>query len=196
MKGRVDYLLRPNSTSCTISPPIIQVVLVHHRGFIVMFMTEVNIGLRTAIFSYNHGELNISHPRFPQESIPGGVQRENQHQNHPYYSCPCISPHRHRSMSQHPHHNIPPNIYPIIPPHPIFLIQCFTSTPIYLPYVVTRYPHIPSLVYLHRSSRRLPSSVLPPHYSKGMNEHRSKRSNRRSNEQKKKRIDVMSIREG
>ena len=58
----VDICLRPDHI-----PPIIQVVLVHHRGFIVMFMTEVNIGLRTAIFfSYNHGELNISHPRFPQ----------------------------------------------------------------------------------------------------------------------------------
>ena len=50
-------------------------------------------------FSYNHGGLNIAHPIFSQEYIPRGVQGENQHKNHPYYSYPIMTPHSHPIMT-------------------------------------------------------------------------------------------------
>ena len=65
----------------------------------------------------------------------------------------------------------------------------------YLPCVVTRYPHLPSLGYLNTSSSRLPSSVFPPYYSKISSGHRKKSRNRISNEQEKKIVDVVTIRE-
>ena len=58
---------------------------------------------------YNHGGLNITYPRFPQENIPRGVQRENLHKNRPYYS--------YLSMPAHPHPSMPSHLYPSIPPH-------------------------------------------------------------------------------
>ena len=91
---------------------------------------------------------------------------------------------------------MPPHIYPIIPPHPIYLCLYFTSTPIYAPYVLKHYPHIPPVGYIYISSVRLLSYMFPPHYSKRMIEHRRKISNRRTNKQKKKIIDAVSRREG
>ena len=99
--------------------------------------------------SYNHGELNIGHPRFPQEAVPRGLQGENWHQNHPYYSYPSISLYPNPSMPQHIYHNIPPHTYTSIPPQPNFLWPFFFSTPICEPYVFPHYPHIPSLGYIY-----------------------------------------------
>ena len=119
-------------------------------------------------YEYNHGGINISYPRFPQEDIPRGVHGENLHQNHPYYSYPGIPTHPNTSIPQHPHHKIPPHLYPSITPHQVFMRPYFTYTPIFAPYLVPHYPHIPPLVYLHTSFIRLPSCVLPPHYRKNM----------------------------
>ena len=58
---------------------------------------------------------------------------------------------------------MPPNLYPSIPSHQVCLCPYCTSTPMYAPYVVTHYIHIPSLCYLHTSSSKLPSSVFTPH---------------------------------
>ena len=99
-------------------------------------------------------------------------------------------------MPPHPHHHIPPHIYPRIPPHQVCLCPYFTSTTIYVPYVVIHYPHIPSLGYLHTSSSRLTSSVLPQHFQKQMNEYRRNRRNRRSNEAKEKQRPLVSITDG
>ena len=99
-------------------------------------------------------------------------------------------------MPQHPHHIIPPHIYPSIPIHHICLFPYCTSPTIYAPYLVPHYPHIPSSGYTHTSSISITSSMLPPNYSKMMSEHRRKRRNRRSNEQKNKIKDSPSIREG
>ena len=104
-------------------------------------------------YLYNHGRLYISHPRLPQEAIPGGLKGENTHQKHPYYS--------YSSMSSHPHHNMKPHSYPIIPPHPIYLCTYCKSTTMHAPYVVYHHPHIPSLGYLHRTPSRIHPSMLP-----------------------------------
>ena len=100
--------------------------------------------------------------------------------------------HPHPSMPPHPHHHMPPHIYPRIPPHQVCLCPYFTSTTMYARYVVTNYPHMPSLGYLHTSSSRLPSSMLPPQTPKNMSEYRRKRRNRISNEANKKQRDSMS----
>ena len=86
------------------------------------------------------------------------------------------------SMTPHPHHHMPPHIYPRIPPHQVCLCPYFTSTPFYAPYVVPHCPYIPSVGFLHTSSSKIPSSVLPPYSSKEMSEYRKKRMNRISNE--------------
>ena len=83
-------------------------------------------------YSYNHGELNFSHPRFSHEDIKRGLQVENKHQNDPYYLYPIITSHL-----QHNHHNMPPYRYPIMQPQPICLCPYFTSTPTYALYIVT-----------------------------------------------------------
>ena len=80
---------------------------------------------------------------------------------HPY---PIIPP--------HPHHNMPPHIYSSIPSHPIYVCPYFTSTPMYVPYVVPHYSHIPPLGYLHTSSSRISSYVLPPQSSKNIIKYR------------------------
>ena len=56
----------------------------------------------------------------------------------------------------------------------------------YATYVVTHYPHITSLGYLHTSNGTLPSYVLPPYYSNEMIEYRRKIMNRISIETKNK----------
>ena len=110
--------------------PIIQVILVYHQVFIVMVILGVDRGLSHANFSYNHGVLNILHPRFPQEAIQRGAQGENLHQNHPYYYHPSMLPHPKPIRTKHPNHNKPPHIYPSIPPHTLvcvnisFLLLC------------------------------------------------------------------------
>ena len=56
----------------------------------------------------------------------------------------------------------------------------------YEPYVVPQYPHILYSGYLHTSSIRLPSSMMPPNSSKMMSEYRRKMSNITPNEIKNK----------
>ena len=72
------------------------------------------------------------------------------------------------SMPQHPHHNKLYNLFPISPPHPIFVCLYLTCTPMYAPYAVPPDPHIPPLYYLCKSSNRLTSYVLPPHSSENL----------------------------
>ena len=84
-------------------------------------------------------------------------------------------------MPPHPHRHVSPHIYPIIPPHQVCACPYCTSTHIYEPYVVPRFPHISSLGYLHTKSIRLTFSVLPTRSSKMMSEYRRKRINIRSN---------------
>ena len=67
--GEVDLGIKP-----ALLPPIIQVIMVDHLVFIVMVRTEVYIYITPDFFAYDHGGINISHPRFPQEDIPRGVQ--------------------------------------------------------------------------------------------------------------------------
>ena len=107
-----------------------------------------------------------------------------------------MPPHHHIIIAQQSHHNMPPYLYPSIIPYSFFLCPYFTSAHIYAPYAVPHYTHIPSLVYLHKSSIRLKSSVLPPHFSKNASEHMGKRINRISYEHTNKTRDVMSRREG
>ena len=106
-----------------------------------------------------------------------GVCRKNLHQNHPYYYYPSMQTHPNTRMSPHPHQNMPPHIYPIIPPHQVCLHPYCTSTPMYVPYVVPHYPHIPSLGYLHIISIILPYSVLPTYSSKNISKYRNKSRN-------------------
>ena len=89
-------------------------------------------------------------------------------------------------MPPHPHHNMPPHPYPRIPTQKVCLCPYFTSTNMYVPYVVPQYPHISPLGFLHTSSSRLASYVLPPHSLK--KKYRSNRRNRLYNYQKKNRI--------
>ena len=97
----------------------------------------------------------------PQEDIPRGVRGENYHQNHPYYSYPRIPPHPHTRIPPHPHQNMPPHTYPSMPTYPNLSYTYCTSTPVYAPYVVSHHPNIPSFVYLHRLTSRLPSLTFP-----------------------------------
>ena len=154
-----------------------------------MVITEVDIGLTPANFyANNHGGLNISHLRFTQTYIPRGVHGENLHKNHPYYSYPSIPTHPHTSMPPHTNHHMPPHIYPSITPHQFCLCPYCTSTTIYVTYVVTHYPHIPSLGYIYTLSSRLPSPVLTHNSSNKISEYRIETSNRISNKEKKKQI--------
>ena len=88
------------------------------------------------------------------------------HQNHPYYSYSSMPTHPHQIMPTHIYKNMLLHIYLIITPHQVFLCPCFNSTPMYAPYAVTHYPHIPYLGYLHTLSIILTSYVLPPHLKK------------------------------
>ena len=148
--------------------PIIQVILVYHHFYSYGDNRSGHRSHTSQFYAYNHGGVNISHPRCPQEDIPGGVHGENIHQNQPYYSYTSMPTYLHPIMPQHTHHNMPPHIYSSIPPHQVCLCSYCTSTPMYAPCVVPHYPHIPPLVYLHTSFIRLPSCVLPPHYRKNM----------------------------
>ena len=148
-------------------PLIIQAIMVYHLVFIVMVIRSLGIGLTPASFAaYNHGGINISHPIFPQEYIPRGVHGENIHQTHPCYSYPNMTTHPHRSMTPHPNHNMPPHLYPSVLPHRFFVYPYFNYTPAYAPYVVSHYPHIPTLGNLHTSYSIPPSTMLPPHSKK------------------------------
>ena len=98
--------------------------------------------------AHNHGGINFSHPRFTQESITRGVRVENIPRNHHYYYYPIMPTHPHPSMPPHPHHNMPPHLYPRITPHQFCVCPYLTSTPMYVPYVVPKYPNIPLLCYL------------------------------------------------
>ena len=72
----------------------------------------------TSQFStYNHGGLNICHPRFPREDVPMGVHGENLHQNNPYYYYPTMPTYPNPSIPPHPHHHMPHHLYPRISPH-------------------------------------------------------------------------------
>ena len=113
-------------------------------------------------YTYKHDVLNILHPRFPQESITKGVHGENLLQNNPCNYYPIIPTHPNTRNPPHLHHHMPPHLYPSIPPNQVFLCTYFTSTPMYSPYVVPRYPHKTYLGYIHTSSSILTSSILPP----------------------------------
>ena len=131
-------------------PPIIQAILVDHQVFIVMVITEVDIGITPDNCStYNHDEVNISHLRCPQEDIRRGVHGESLHQNRTYYSYTSMPTHPHTIMPQYPHHKIPPHLYPSIPPHKVFLFTYYTYTPMYSSYSVPNYLHIISSGYIH-----------------------------------------------
>ena len=99
-------------------------------------------------------------------------------------------------MPPHTHHNISSHLYPIIPPHQVYLRPLFTSTTTYATYVVTQYPHTPPLYYLHTSSSRPTSSVFNTNSKEKMSEYISKRRNIISNENKKRRKPSMSRRDG
>ena len=71
--------------------------------------------------SYNHGGINILHPRFTQEAIQRDVHGENLHQNHPYNFYQGLPTHPNPIMQPHPHHHIRPHIYPIIPSNQVCL---------------------------------------------------------------------------
>ena len=91
---------------------------------------------------------------------------ENIHKNHPYCCYPSMPTHPHQIMPPYHYHNIPPYPYPIIPPNQVCLCTYCTSTSTCSPFLVPHYPHIPPLGYLHTSSSRIPSSVLPLHSKK------------------------------
>ena len=122
---------------------------------------------RRKIQDSHQGYVLYPHPNYP---------------DYPYYTYPSIPP--------RPHPNISPHLYPRIPPHPICSCTYFTSSPICAPYGVSHQPCIPSLGYLYRPAPSIiPYSMLPnllppdlrPHYESRMSEHRSNRSNQRSN---------------
>ena len=84
--GVVDLGIVPS-----LLPPIIQVINGRLYGFYTYGDNIIGHMYHTSQLSaYNHGGLNSSHPRFPQEYLPRGVHGENHHQNHPYYHYPSM----------------------------------------------------------------------------------------------------------
>ena len=102
-------------------PPIIWVALIDHWVFIVMVKTEVEIGLRPADFLH----IIIVRYTFTTQGFPRsyskGVQGENLHQNHLYYSFTSIPPHAHHNMTPYP--------YPSMPQHSYFFAIIFHFYP-------------------------------------------------------------------
>ena len=104
-----------------------------------------------------------------------------------------MTPHPYPSIPLHLHHKKLPHIDPIIPPHKFCLCQYCPSITTYSPHVVPNYPNILPLCYLHKSSYKLPFSVLPHNYWKNISEYRSESRNRIFIKNKKKRRLPMSI---
>ena len=70
--GEVDIGLRT-----VLLPSIMNVILVRHQFYSYGNDRSGHRSQKNQCSSYNHGGLNIDHPRFTQESIPSGVQEEN-----------------------------------------------------------------------------------------------------------------------
>ena len=66
-------------------PPIIQAILVDHQVYSCGNNRSRHISHTSQFYAYNHGGINIAHPRFPQGDIPSDVYGENLHQNLSYY---------------------------------------------------------------------------------------------------------------
>ena len=149
---------------------------------------------------YYHSEIYISYTRFPQRSYFKGCERIK---STPKPSLLFLSNNSTTPSSKHATTSSSRHDISSLSKHAtasFFLCLYITSTLIYAPRVVQHYPHIPPLGYLHKSTIRIPSSMLPHlfppkarvPYSKSTSEHRRNNRNQRLNEKMMKNRKALS----